>query len=90
MSSKIDGENWKQTFTHKFKCHSCSLHFAVYSWSPTWPKDRVVCPECFTSSRNGSFCYWIDTDIRQIYELVPGESDLIGMLGEFPSSQEGG
>ena len=38
-----------KTYIHKFKCLSCSLHYAIHSEHESWPNGedhRSYCPEC--------------------------------------------
>ena len=37
-------------FAHSFRCRRCTLHFVLFSWSPTrHTPDTIVCPECGSS-----------------------------------------
>jgi DNA-directed RNA polymerase subunit RPC12/RpoP len=42
-------------FAQSFKCHACTLHFVLFSWSETRHRPgTVTCPEC---GSRGSFMH---------------------------------
>lgn len=65
------------TYAHKFKCRPCGLHFVLYSWAQT--REAPFCPEC---GGRGPFIHWLEVTRHNIFELVPGDSPLVGFGGE--------
>lgn len=65
------------TITYKLKCMDCSLHFQVHSWHNDWAEEaaKIFCPEC--GSAGGKVIWKSVPTKEQIYELVPGASDLL-------------
>ena len=66
-------------YIHTFKCMSCSLEFAVFSW---WPDRHTVvntaCPECHRVTQKAHWRSDVDTvagrafeEGREIYEYSP-------------------
>ena len=64
----------------KFKCLKCSLHFTLYTDDKKrWLNSKPHCPEC---GQNKEFLMWGEDTDKQIFELVPGNTPLLGLLSK--------
>jgi len=64
----------------KVKCLSCSLHFIILTWHPEQHATTTIhCPECGRQGVDACFIIWSEPSTKQIYEVVPGSSQMTGM-----------
>ncbi len=70
----------------KCKCGHCGLHFLFCSWEPERRlATQIYCPEC---GKTGRLLLWREESTRQIFEVVPGPAEIIGMIGNWPLPEE--
>ena len=73
-------------FIHAFRCGSCSLHFALFSWRNDRHRvGEIVCPECREATPMG---HWLtvvsesklmvrDGSSPEVFDFVPGDGVLL-------------
>jgi predicted RNA-binding Zn-ribbon protein involved in translation (DUF1610 family) len=75
-------------WAHSFRCHACTLHFVLFSWSRSrHTPETIVCPEC---GSGGEFLHRItQLSTSRMMSLAPNRAPEIYDVWPFLFSRDG-